>query len=51
MVAIIFVEKKHILPKDMTHAIEKYFFACLPITKKEKNVIKKIILSIYKDNI
>ena len=47
---MIFVESKHILPKDMTHAAEEYFFACLPIAKGEKNVTEKIISSMYKNN-
>lgn len=45
------MESKHILPKDMTHTLEKHFFACLPVIEGEKNVIEKIISSIYKNNI
>lgn len=37
--------------KDMKHAIENYFFACLPIAEGEKNTIEKIVSSMYKDNI
>lgn len=44
------MESKHILLKDMTHAIEEYFFDCLLVAKEEKNVTKKIISSMYKDN-
>lgn len=35
----------------MSYDAEEYFFAQLPIGKGEKNVIEKIVLSIYKDNI
>ena len=48
--AVIFMESKHILSKDMTNAVDKYFFTCLPIAKEEKNLIKKVVLSMYKDN-
>ena len=47
---VIFVENKYILPKDMTNAVDKYFFTHLPIAKEEKNVTKKVVLSIYKKN-
>ncbi len=50
-VAVVFVESKRILPKNMINAVDKYFFTCLPIAKGEKNVMKKVISSIYKDNI
>ena len=49
-VAVIFVESKHILPKDMTNAVEDYFFACLPVAKGEKDATEKIVSSMYKDN-
>lgn len=49
-VAIVFMESKYILPKDITNIISKYFFTYLPIIKKEKNIMEKIVLSIYKDN-
>lgn len=42
--------KQIYLPKYMIHATEKSFFTNLSNAKKEKNVIKKIILFIYKDN-
>lgn len=48
--AVIFVESKHILSKDMTNTTDEYSFARLPIAKKEKNVTKKVISFIYKDN-
>lgn len=48
---MIFIESKYILPKNITYAAKEYFFTLLSIVKKEKNAIKKIILSIYKDNI
>lgn len=48
--AVVFVESKHILPEDMTNAIEDYFFARLPVAKGEKDAIEKIVLSMYKDN-
>ena len=50
MVAV-FVENKHIFLKNMTNVIDKYSFAYLPMAKGEKNIIKKIVLSMYKDNI
>ena len=50
-VAVIFVESKHILPKDMTNAVEDYFFACLPVAKGEKDATEKIVSSMYKENI
>lgn len=50
MVIIIFVESKYILLKDIINAVDKYFFAYLPMAKREKNIEKKIISSIYKDN-
>ncbi len=49
-VAVVFVESKHILPKDMTHAVEEYSFACLLVAKGEKNETEEIISSMYKDN-
>lgn len=48
--AVIFVEIKHILPKDITSTVEDYSFARLPEIKGGKTVREKIILSIYKDN-
>lgn len=50
-IAVIFVESKYILFKNMIYTIKKYFFAYLLIIKKERDAIKKIVLSIYKDNI
>ena len=49
-VAVVFVESKHILPEDMTNAVEDYFFARLPVAKGEKDATEKIVLSMYKDN-
>ena len=51
MVAVIFVKRKYILPKDITNAADEYFFACLPIAKGEKNASEKVVSSMYKDNI
>lgn len=34
----------------MTNTAEEYSFACLPIVEKEKNIIKKIISSMYYNN-
>lgn len=34
----------------MTNATNEYSFTCLPIVKGEKNTIKEIVSSIYKDN-
>ena len=48
--AVVFVESKHILLKDMTNVADKYSFAYLPIAKREKNAMEKIVLSMYKDN-
>ena len=42
--------KQHILPKDMTNLAQKYSFARLLMVKGEKNVMEKIISSMYKDN-
>lgn len=50
MVPVVFVKSKYILPKDIKHVVEEYFFAYLLMAKREKNIIKKIISSIYKDN-
>ncbi len=35
----------------MINAIDKYFFTCLLIVKGEKNAIKKVVLSMYNNNI
>ena len=48
--AIVFVEKKYILPKDMTNSIDKYSFTDLPMAKKEKNTREKVVLLMYKNN-
>lgn len=50
MIAIVFVESKYILPKNIMNAINKYSFVYLFIAKGKKNIMKKPILSIYKDN-
>ena len=50
VVAVVFVKSKHILPKDMTNAVEDYSFARLPIAKGEKDAIEKIVSSMYKDS-
>ena len=50
VIVVVFVKSKHILPKNMTYVVEKYSFARLFVVKREKNVIEKIISSIYKDN-
>lgn len=49
-VAVIFVENKHVLPKNMTNAVEDSFFACLLVAKGEKEATQKIVSSMYKDN-
>ena len=49
-VVVVFVESKNILPEDMTNATKDYFFARLPVAKGEKDIIEKIVSSIYKDN-
>lgn len=51
MVVVVFVKSKSILPEDMVYAVEKYFFTRLLIVEGEKNIMEKIISSIYKDNI
>ncbi len=49
--AIVFVESKHILPKDMTNAVDEYSFARLPMAKGEKNAMEEVVSSsMYKDN-
>lgn len=48
--AVVFVESKYILPNDMTHTTEKYFFAYLIMVKNEKNIIEKTVSFIYKNN-
>ena len=48
---VVFVKNKHILPKNITNTIDKYFFICLPMAKEEENAMEKIVLSIYKNNI
>ena len=50
MVAIVLVKSKYILPENMINAADEYSFAHLPIAKKEKNAIEKVVLLIYKDN-
>ena len=50
VVTVIFMESKHILPENMTNAIENYSFTHLPIAKGEKDATKKIISFMYKDN-
>ena len=47
---VVFVESKYILSKNITNAADEYIFIFLPIAKKKKNAIKKVILSLYKDN-
>lgn len=49
--AILFIENKHIVLKDMTSVVKDYSFARLPIIKKDKTIIEKIILFMYKNNI
>lgn len=39
---VVFVERKHILPKDMTYTINKYSFTCLPMARKRKMQWKKL---------
>lgn len=51
VVAVVFIENKHILPKHMTNTIDKYFFTYLPMRKGKKNAMKKVILLMYKDSI
>lgn len=51
VVVVVFVKSKYILLENMTNAVDKYFFACLFVGKWEKNVMEKVVLSIYKDNI
>lgn len=46
VVVVVFVNSKYILPKDITHAVEENFFACLPIVERGKNITEKIISSI-----
>lgn len=48
---IVYMKNNHILLKNIIYTIEKSSFICLFIVKKKKDVIKKIILSIYNDNI
>lgn len=48
--AVVFVERKHILLEDMINAAIQYFFACLPIGIGEKKVTKKIVSLMNKDN-
>lgn len=48
--AVVFIESKHILSKNMTEVANKYSFIYLPIAKREKNVMEKIVSSIYKIN-
>ena len=48
--AVIFVENKHILFKDMTNTVDEYFFACLPMAKGEKTAMEKVVSLIYKNN-
>lgn len=49
--AVIFMDSKYILPKNIIHIAEVYSFTYLLMVKKEKNAMKMIISSIYKDNI
>ena len=44
------MEREHILPKDMTSATKDYSFIHLPALKGGKTITKKIISSMYKDN-
>lgn len=46
----VFVENKYILSKIIINAVDKYSFTYLPLAKREKNIIKKIVSFIYKDN-
>lgn len=48
---VLFVENKHILPKNITNTVDKFSFTCLLIAKDEKNITEKVISSIYKNNI
>lgn len=47
---IVFIKNKHILPENITNTINEYFFVYLLIANEEKNIMKKVVLSIYKDN-
>ncbi len=51
VVAVVFMESIHIFPKDMTNTADEYSFTRLSMAKRGKNVIEKVILSIYKDNV
>lgn len=47
-IKVVFIESKHILPKNITNTTKEYFFAYLPVLKK---TLKKIILSKYKSSV
>ena len=49
--AVVFIESKYILSKNITNVAEKYFFAGLAVAKKYRNITEKIISSMYKNNI
>lgn len=48
--AVVFVENKYILHKNIVNTKNEYFFAYLLMVKEEKNAIEKVVLSIYKNN-
>lgn len=47
---IVVLESKYIMLKDMTNTLDKYFCAHLPMAKREKSVIEKVVSSMYKNN-
>lgn len=48
---IIFMKSKNILWKNIIYIVNQYYFIYLLIAKKKKNIIDKIDLTIYKNNI
>lgn len=48
---IIFIENNYILFRNIKNIIKKTLFIYLSMIKREKKIIKMIILIIYKDNI
>lgn len=48
---VIFMKSKYILPKNMTYTAKEFLFIYLLMAEKEKNISRKIILSMYNNNI
>lgn len=49
-VVVVFMEKKHILPKDMTNAAAEVAFARQPVTPDNEPATRQIVKTMYEGN-